>query len=166
MPNHQPDTAPTGSIVADGTCFRQIEFAGILKGTQAREAAQKFIDFLLSTDFQEDMPLQMFVFPVNPEAKLPDVFTEYAAIPEHPVDDGHRRHRRQPRAVDSGVDRNGSALNRSRIGVCRGTACCAPTRALTWLLFALPLLFLALFFFYPLAVDFRRQPRAERSSST
>ncbi len=80
------DSAPTGSIVADDTCFRQIEFAGILKGTQNEEAAQQFIDFLLSTDFQEDMPLQMFVFPVSPEAQLPDVFTEYAAIPEHPVE--------------------------------------------------------------------------------
>ena len=80
-----PKTAPTGSIVADDSCFRQIEFAGILKGTQHEEAAQKFIDFLLSTTFQEDMPLQMFVFPVNPDAKLPDLFTEYAAIPEHPV---------------------------------------------------------------------------------
>ncbi len=79
------DTAPTGSIVADDTCFRQIEFAGILKGTQHEEAAHKFIDFLLSTKFQEDMPLQMFVFPVNPDAKLPDLFTQFASIPEHPV---------------------------------------------------------------------------------
>ena len=58
----------------------------MLKGGKNPEAAQKFIDFLLSTDFQEDMPLQMFVFPVNPDAKLPDVFTQYAAIPEHPVE--------------------------------------------------------------------------------
>lgn len=79
------DVAPTGSIVADGTCFRQIEFAGILQGTDNLEAAQQFIDFLLSVDFQEDMPTQMFVFPVNGNAELPEVFTDYAQIPENPV---------------------------------------------------------------------------------
>ncbi len=82
----EPDSAPTGSIIADQTCFRQIEFAGILKGGTNPAAAQKFIDFLLSSAFQEDMPLQMFVFPVNPDAKLPDVFTKFAQIPAHPVE--------------------------------------------------------------------------------
>jgi thiamine transport system substrate-binding protein len=81
----QPDTAPTGSIIADGMCFRQIEFVGILKGTQNLEAAQQFVDFLLSVPFQEDMPLQMFVFPVNPEAQLPEVFTKHATIPDNPA---------------------------------------------------------------------------------
>lgn len=79
------DVAPTGSIVADGTCFRQIEFAGILQGTDNLEAAQQFMDFLLSVDFQEDMPTQMFVFPVNGNAELPEVFIDYAQIPENPV---------------------------------------------------------------------------------
>lgn len=81
-----PETAPTGSITDDDTCFRQIEFAGVLNGAQNPEAAQQFIDFLLSIEFQEDMPLQMFVFPVNPDAELPEVFQEYASIPENPVE--------------------------------------------------------------------------------
>lgn len=81
----QPETAPTGSVVADGMCFRQIEFAGILAGTANREAAEHFIDFLLGEAFQEDLPLQMFVFPVNPDAELPEVFTEFAAVPENPA---------------------------------------------------------------------------------
>lgn len=80
-----PEVAPTGSIVAAGMCFRQIEFAGILAGTDQREAAEKFIDFLLSPAFQEDLPLQMFVFPVNGEAELPDVFVEHAQIAEEPA---------------------------------------------------------------------------------
>jgi thiamine transport system substrate-binding protein len=75
----------TGSIVADGTCFRQIEFVGILKGTKNTEAAQKFVDFMLSTAFQEDMPMQMFVFPVNKNAKLPEDFAKFALIPEKPA---------------------------------------------------------------------------------
>jgi thiamine transport system substrate-binding protein len=80
-----PDTAPTGAIVAPGTCFRQIEFAGILNGTEKVEQAQQLIDFMLGTDFQEDLPLQMFVFPVNPDAELPDVFVEYAQVAEEPA---------------------------------------------------------------------------------
>lgn len=77
--------APTASIAAPGTCFRQIEFAGILKGTQQRALAEKFIDFMLSKPFQEDMPLQMFVYPVQPDAKLPEEFVKYAQIPNQPA---------------------------------------------------------------------------------
>jgi thiamine transport system substrate-binding protein len=81
----RPETAPTAAVVADGMCFRQIEFAGILVGTPNREAAEQFIDFLLSVEFQQDLPLQMFVFPVNQEAVLPDVFIEHAAVPDSPA---------------------------------------------------------------------------------
>lgn len=80
-----PETPPTGAITTPGMCFRQIEFVGILDGTANEAAAQQFIDFLLSVEFQEDMPLQMFVFPVNEAAALPDVFTEYAAPVGEPV---------------------------------------------------------------------------------
>jgi len=71
----------TASILGIDTCFRQIEFVGILKGTQHRALAEKFVDFMLSKQFQEDMPLQMFVYPVNPNAVLPDTFTRYAQTP-------------------------------------------------------------------------------------
>jgi thiamine transport system substrate-binding protein len=77
--------APTASIVGPDTCFRQIEFVGILKGTQRRALAEKFVDFMLSKQFQEDMPSQMFVFPVNPDATLPDAFVKYAQIPDQPA---------------------------------------------------------------------------------
>jgi len=76
------DDAPTASILGPDTCFRQIEFVGILKGTQQRALAEKFVDFMLSKEFQEDVPLQMFVYPVNPDAALPDEFTKYAQAPE------------------------------------------------------------------------------------
>jgi thiamine transport system substrate-binding protein len=74
--------APTASILGMDTCFRQIEFVGILKGTQQRALAEKFVDFMLSQQFQEDVPLQMFVYPVNPNAKIPEEFTKYAQAPE------------------------------------------------------------------------------------
>lgn len=75
--------SPTASIL-DG-CFRQIEFAGILKGTQNRAMAEKFIDFMLSVDFQNDMPLNMFVYPVNPAATLPEAFVKYAETAPNPL---------------------------------------------------------------------------------
>ena len=79
------DDAPTASILGPDTCFRQIEFVGILKGTQQRPLAEKFVDFMLSQQFQEDMPLQMFVYPVNPKAVLPEAFAKYAQTPEQPA---------------------------------------------------------------------------------
>jgi thiamine transport system substrate-binding protein len=79
------DDAPTASVIGPDTCFRQIEFVGILKGTQHRALAEKFIDFMLSPQFQEDVPLQMFVYPVNPAAKLPDAFVKYVQIAEQPA---------------------------------------------------------------------------------
>jgi thiamine transport system substrate-binding protein len=75
------EDAPTASILGPDTCFRQIEFVGILKGTQHRALAEKFVDFMLSKGFQEDMPLQMFVYPVNPNAALPEAFVKYAQMP-------------------------------------------------------------------------------------
>ena len=84
-PDPKPAEAPTASVVGPGACFRQIEFAGILKGTKNRALAEKWVDFMLSTPFQEDMPLQMFVFPVNPAAKLPQVFLRWAQVPAEPA---------------------------------------------------------------------------------
>lgn len=78
----RPEDAPTASILGPDTCFRQIEFVGILKGTKHRPLAEKFVDFMLGKQFQEDMPLQMFVYPVNPNAALPQEFTKYAQAPK------------------------------------------------------------------------------------
>jgi thiamine transport system substrate-binding protein len=76
------DVSPTGVI--DASCYRQVEGAGILRGTDHEEEAAQLVDFLLSVPFQEDVPLTMFVFPVNPAAELPEVFVEHAARPaEH-----------------------------------------------------------------------------------
>jgi thiamine transport system substrate-binding protein len=72
--------SPTASIVAPGMCFRQIEFIGILTNGKNRELAEKFVDFMLSKQFQEDMPLNMFVYPVNQTAQLPEVFVLHAQV--------------------------------------------------------------------------------------
>jgi len=77
--------APTGVVVENGSAFRQIEFAGILKGTPNLELAQKTMNFLLSKKFQEDIPLQMFVFPASKKAQLPEVFVKHAKITTDPA---------------------------------------------------------------------------------
>jgi thiamine transport system substrate-binding protein len=75
---------PTGNVLGDGACFRQIEFVGILKGTTNRDLAEKWIDFMLSPAFQEDIPLHMWVFPANPKAELPEVF-QFVEVPPKPA---------------------------------------------------------------------------------
>ncbi len=81
------DEAPTAAVVGDESCFRQIEFVGILipPDNPRRDLAEAWVDFMLSTRFQEDIPLHMFMFPANENAALPEVFVQFAVIPEHPA---------------------------------------------------------------------------------
>ncbi|HMG26065.1 MAG TPA: thiamine ABC transporter substrate-binding protein [Acidimicrobiia bacterium] len=80
--NPQPDQPPTGALL--DTCFRQIEFVGIMKGTTHEKAAKQLVDFMLSDRFQQDMPLQMYVFPARDGTKLPSVFVKYAKVAPSP----------------------------------------------------------------------------------
>ncbi|MGH3136232.1 MAG: thiamine ABC transporter substrate-binding protein [Gaiellaceae bacterium] len=80
----KPTTAPTAVI--EDSCFRQIEFAGVLRGARNEDGARKLVDFMLSTRFQEDIPLAMFVFPVNRRAQLPPDFVKHAIVPASPLD--------------------------------------------------------------------------------
>jgi thiamine transport system substrate-binding protein len=83
--NPKVNEAPTASLVGKNMCFRQIEFVGILRGSKQRALAEKFVDFMLSKRFQEDIPLKMFVFPANETAKVPVEFTEFVQIPMQPA---------------------------------------------------------------------------------
>ncbi|MFE9648871.1 thiamine ABC transporter substrate binding subunit [Streptomyces sp. NPDC006365] len=76
----KPDTAPTG--VAYGTCFRQIEYAGLLSNAENAKGGKALIDFLISKKFQADMPLNMFVYPMREDAQIPEEFTKYGAPAE------------------------------------------------------------------------------------
>jgi len=53
---------------------------GIIKGAKNRLMAQKFIDFMLTEDFQKEIPLTNWMYPVNPKVSLPDSF-RYAPRP-------------------------------------------------------------------------------------
>jgi thiamine transport system substrate-binding protein len=76
---------PTGNVLGAGACFRQIEFIGILKDGQHRDLAEDLVDFMLGQRFQEDIPIQMFVFPAHEDASLPD-FYKWAERPSQPAE--------------------------------------------------------------------------------
>jgi len=75
------EEAPTG--VVEASCYRQIEFAGILDGTEHEAEARQLVDFLLSETFQADIPTTMFVYPVI-DVDLPPEFVEHGAQPDDP----------------------------------------------------------------------------------
>ena len=77
------NVAPTGVVGQD--CYRQIEFAGVLRGTEFPEAAGELIDFMLSVEFQEQIPLTWFVFPANAQTPLPPEFVEHTVLPDQPA---------------------------------------------------------------------------------
>ncbi|PJM92355.1 thiamine ABC transporter substrate-binding protein [Streptomyces sp. CB01373] len=78
----RPKTAPTG--VAQGTCFRQVEYAGLLSNARNTEGGKAFLDFLITKKFQDDMPLNMFVYPVREGAQVPAEFAEYGPQAKNP----------------------------------------------------------------------------------
>jgi thiamine transport system substrate-binding protein len=76
---------PLAALDGPDMCFHQIEFVGLLAGARNRAAAEKFIDFMLGSAFQEDIPVQMSMFPVKTGAALPDAFAKFAPIPSQPA---------------------------------------------------------------------------------
>jgi thiamine transport system substrate-binding protein len=71
--------APTA--VVESTCFRQVEFIGVLRGTKHEKEARQLVDFLISERFQNELPLTLFVYPVRTDASLPIEFTKFAVVP-------------------------------------------------------------------------------------
>lgn len=79
-----PVDEPTTGVLAD-TCFRQVEFAGVLRGTDSPGEARQLVDFLISSDFQSEVALTLFVYPTNREVTLPQLFTDFAVVPDDPA---------------------------------------------------------------------------------
>ncbi|MDT0200583.1 thiamine ABC transporter substrate-binding protein [Nocardioides sp. AE5] len=89
------DTSPAFTIDDAGntttralldTCFRQVEYAGVLRNAKNPEGAQRVIDFLLSDEVQAALPTSMYVFPVNDEVALPEDWAAFAEKPTDPKD--------------------------------------------------------------------------------
>lgn len=78
------DESPTGSMVE--SCYRQIEFAGVLRGTEEPEAARRVVEVLAGPEFQASVPLNMFVEPARDDVELPEVFVKFAERPDEPAE--------------------------------------------------------------------------------
>lgn len=90
-----PDADVSPTVALDAGCFRQIEFAGILRGSDEPELAGALIDHLLSPAVQAEFPLAMFVYPARSDVALPEAFERHAAIPTAPLS-------LEPEAIDAG----------------------------------------------------------------
>ena len=71
----------TTSALLD-TCFRQVEYAGVLAGAENPEGAQALVDFMVSRPFQEALPDAMYVFPVDAGVELPPDWAKFAKQPD------------------------------------------------------------------------------------
>lgn len=61
-------------------CFRQVEYVGILAGAKNPSGAKALIEFLLAEPFQSTMPGLMYVYPVNPDAIVPEEWSKYGPL--------------------------------------------------------------------------------------
>lgn len=75
---------PTTSALLE-TCFRQVEYAGVLEGAANPEGAQALVDYLLTEDVQAAIPDAMFVYPVV-DVELPEVWAQWADVAEAPIE--------------------------------------------------------------------------------
>ncbi|MGO3146237.1 MAG: thiamine ABC transporter substrate-binding protein [Leucobacter sp.] len=84
-------TSPAFTVNEDGsasttralldTCSNQVEFAGVLKGASNPAGAQAVIEYMLSSEFQETIPDEMFMYPVDESTPLPEAWNEFAPLP-------------------------------------------------------------------------------------
>ena len=99
------------------TCFRQVEYAGVLAGAQNEVGARKFVDFMLSAKVQAEIPEQMYMNPVDAdgEAARP-TGSQHAAVVADPIQVLDRRPRRRPRHLDQGLDGRGHRVSMTEPG--------------------------------------------------
>ncbi|WP_371152872.1 thiamine ABC transporter substrate-binding protein [Buchananella felis] len=85
-PSYFVNEAGTEASVAnlDQTCFRQVEYAGVLAGAKNPEGANKFLEWMLSTPVQESIPDNMYMYPVMSEAALPEALVKFGPLSSKP----------------------------------------------------------------------------------
>lgn len=67
------------------TCFRQVEYAGVLTGARNADDARKVLDFLLSQQFQAEVAEQMYVYPAREDVALPASWQGVVLLPSNPA---------------------------------------------------------------------------------
>jgi len=86
------DSSPAFTLAEDGessttealldTCFRQVEYAGVLEGAANPEGGRELLEFLLSPEVQAALPESMYVFPVVDGVDLPPDWARFAVQPD------------------------------------------------------------------------------------
>ena len=76
------DSSTTSALL--DTCFRQVEYAGVLAGAANTKGAEAFVRFLDSEQAQAALPRSMYVFPVVDGVQLPSEWARFAVQPDHP----------------------------------------------------------------------------------
>jgi thiamine transport system substrate-binding protein len=89
-------TSPAFTVSEDGsesttsalleTCFRQVEYAGVLAGSDNPEGAQELVDFLLTQDVQAALPESMYMYPADSSVPLPKDWQRFAPQAEAPFE--------------------------------------------------------------------------------
>jgi thiamine transport system substrate-binding protein len=86
-------SSPAAEVGADGkprtkamldTCFRQVEYAGVLTGAAHPDDAKRLVDFLLAQEFQSNVAEQMYVYPAREGVPLPASWQGVVAQPSDP----------------------------------------------------------------------------------
>jgi thiamine transport system substrate-binding protein len=87
------DSSPAFTVDGEGgtttsalldTCFRQVEYAGVLEGAANPEGGEELLDFLLTAEVQAALPESMYVFPVRDDVELPADWARFAQQPRSP----------------------------------------------------------------------------------
>lgn len=89
-------TSPAFTVTEDGsgsttsalleTCFRQVEYAGVLAGADNPEGARALVDFLLTEDVQAALPESMYMYPADPSVGLPQDWQKFAPQADAPFE--------------------------------------------------------------------------------
>jgi thiamine transport system substrate-binding protein len=76
------ETSTTSALL--DTCFRQVEYAGVLRGAKNVAGAEALVRFLVGPQVQAALPESMYVFPVAAGTELPAEWASYARQPSEP----------------------------------------------------------------------------------
>ncbi|BDA64445.1 thiamine ABC transporter substrate-binding protein [Actinomyces capricornis] len=80
------DKSATTTAALLDTAFRQVEYAGVLTGAANPEGGRAFVEWMLSTKVQEDIPGQMYMYPVDGKAALPTELERFGPLAEAPIE--------------------------------------------------------------------------------
>jgi thiamine transport system substrate-binding protein len=74
---NQDKTTRYKAVIPEEGGWMYLEFAGIVKGTKHEKLAQEYINFMLSENFQKEIPSNQWMFPIVKGTPLP-VYYNYA----------------------------------------------------------------------------------------